>query len=166
LGRVLGIQMIDKDEILEALFEERGIGDRAWKKKLSRESDAMFERQARASAGAVLVSHWHVEGMPEDSGTRVEWIGELASSIVNVHCVCDVETAARRFFDRKRHAGHLDSRSIEEVIESLRKTERCGELKIGKRIDVDTACEVDIEGLARAVVSELGGFPSRCADFD
>jgi Cytidylate kinase-like family len=120
LAEALGLPMIDKEDILERLFEQAGVGDAAWRRKLSRESDAILEREARESAGAVLVSHWRRAGMADDSGTPTEWIAELSQSIAHVNCVCAVEVAAERFFWRERHAGHLDSRSKEEVAESLR----------------------------------------------
>jgi predicted kinase len=40
LAGALDLPLIDKDEILESLFDSRGIGDASWRRKLSRESDA------------------------------------------------------------------------------------------------------------------------------
>lgn len=42
LAPTLNLSLIDKDEILERLFEAKGIGDPAWRRKLSRESDAIL----------------------------------------------------------------------------------------------------------------------------
>ena len=58
LASALGLPLFDKDTILERLFESRGIGDGAWLRKLSRDSDRILDTEATASLGAVLVSHW------------------------------------------------------------------------------------------------------------
>ena len=97
LAPALGLPLIDKDTILERLFESRGTGNRAWRRALSRESDRILQSRAVASDGAVLVSHWHLPGMLLDSGTPTDWIREISNQIVNVHC-CDPEIAAERFF--------------------------------------------------------------------
>src|SRR5262245_15783008 len=108
LASVLDLPIIDKDAILECLFGSKGVGDAAWRRMLSRESDTMLEAQATASEGAILVSFWHLPGMASDSGTPTAWLSKLASRIVNVHCVCEPEIAAERFLRRRRHPGHLD----------------------------------------------------------
>ncbi len=151
LAESLGLPLIDKDDILERLFEERGIGDAAWRRRLSRESDAILERQAAASDGAVLVSHWRRAGMAADSGTPTEWITALSRAVVSVNCVCEVEVAAGRFFRRKRHAGHLDARSLAEVVLSLRSVESVGWLEVGARVDVETSGVVDMLAVSREV---------------
>jgi cytidylate kinase len=152
LAESLRLPLIDKDDILERLFEERGIGDARWRRKLSRESDAIFELQARSSAdGAVLVSHWHRAGMTADSGTPTEWITELSPAIVNVNCICEVQVAAGRFARRRRHAGHLDARSLAEVVLSLRSLESVGWLEVGARVDVETSGVVDVVAVSRKI---------------
>ena len=156
LAHVLKLAIIDKDEILEKLFEHRGTGDAAWRRRLSRESDAIFESEAKASGGAVLISHWHLAGMASDSGTPTEWIAELQGVVVQVHCVCSAEIAAARFRDRKRHPGHLDERSFEEILASLLATEQLGLLRLGNRLEVNTSREVDFEAVALEVERIFG----------
>ena len=63
LATLMKLPIIDKDEILEDLFESKGIGDISWRRKLSRESDAILETEVSASSGAVISSFWHVPGM-------------------------------------------------------------------------------------------------------
>src|SRR5689334_8206859 len=121
LSPILGLPVLDKDDILDRLFESDGTGDRAWRRKLSRRSDALFEQEASASAGAILVSHWHLSGMAPDSGTPTDWLRALADCIVNVHCICAPEVAANRFLGRTRHAGHLDKESsYDETLAGIR----------------------------------------------
>ncbi len=136
----LGLALIDKDDILERLFEEKGTGDADWRRKLSRESDLILQREASESNGAVLVSHWRLPGMPSDSGTPTEWLAALSGDIVNVHCQCDPEIAAQRFARRVRHAGHRDcEKPWPEILRGIREIASLGMLDIRPRVIVDTS---------------------------
>lgn len=148
LAPALGLPLLDKDDILERLFESKGIGDTAWRRALSRESDVVLQKEAAASSGAVLTSMWHVPGMAADSGTPTAWLLELSKLLVHVRCVCSPETAAARFLQRKRHAGHLDgSATFADVLRGLRSQAHLGALDIGPRVDADTTGENDIDGV-------------------
>ena len=152
LGPALNFPLIDKDTILQGLFESQGVGDAAWRRTLSRESDVIFQAEATAAEKAVLVSHWHLPGMPVDPGTPTGWLLEPQYQVVNVHCVCDPEVAAGRFLQRKRHPGHLDSESTySEVLARLRALERLGPLEIGQRVDVDTSQEPKLDAVVRDI---------------
>ncbi len=153
LAPMLQLPVIDKDSILEELFERKGVGDAATRRRLSRESDVLFAAEAKASEGAILVSFWHVPGMPLDSGTPTEWLAELSGRVVEVHCSCAPEIAAQRFLRRKRHPGHLDSASYDEILRSLRAIPRSGALEIGSRVDVDTSGEASVDDLLRRLDS-------------
>ena len=91
LAPALGLPLIDKDDILARLFDSKGVGDAGWRRALSRESDAVLQREALASTGAVLVSFWRLPGMPSDSGTPTDWLDGPSQRVVNVHA------------DRSRH---------------------------------------------------------------
>jgi len=146
LAPALQLPVIDKDCILEELYESRGVGDALWRRRLSRESDVLFQAEAQTSAGAILVSFWHVPGMSPDSGTPTGWLAALSSRVVEVHCACAPEIAAERFVQRARHPGHLDkSSSYEEILRSLQAIPRCGALEIGTRVDVDTSSELNLD---------------------
>lgn len=153
LAQAMNLPLIDKDDILDRLFETKGVGDAAWRRALSRESDAILQRDAAASSnGSVLVSFWRRPGMPEDSGTPTDWLLELSPHIVNVHCVCDVETAATRFLQRTRHPGHLDvEASYSDVLASLRALTALPPMTAGERIDVDTSREPELNALVLAI---------------
>jgi predicted kinase len=43
LAAALDLPLLDKDAILEGLFERKGIGDTAWRRALSRESDSILQ---------------------------------------------------------------------------------------------------------------------------
>jgi hypothetical protein len=160
LAAPLDLAVIDKDDILEKLFESKGSGEAfskpAWRRALSRESDAILQDQATASEGAVLVSFWRLPGMPLDSGTPTEWLLGLSGRVINLHCVCAPEVAAARFMQRRRHPGHLDAEVSEaEVLESVRATAGFGVLDIVPRIDVDTSGEIGEWPELDAVLREI-----------
>jgi hypothetical protein len=83
LAAALGLPLLDKDDILERLFESKGVGDVDWRRTLSRESDRILETEALASRGAVLVSHWQLPGMPRDPGTPTHWLEDRSAKVVH-----------------------------------------------------------------------------------
>ena len=152
LSPLLSLPVIDKDDVLERLFETRGVGDSSWRRVLSREADAIFQQEAEASNGAILVSFWRQPGMPAGSGTPVEWLAPLSLCVVNLHCDCPAEVASSRFSMRRRHPGHLDNaKPPEELTASIRSLERLRPLEIGIRVCADTREEPEIEDLASRI---------------
>jgi thymidylate kinase len=160
LANALHLPIIDKDDILLALFNAKGTGDAAWRRALSRESDVILQRETAASNGAVLVSFWRQPGMAADSGTPTDWIPGLSGRLVNVHCLCEPEIAAERFHGRKRHPGHLDSAgSFEERLAGIRELARLGFLEVGPRIEVDTSRDLNLEEILRDIRVALARQP-------
>ncbi len=160
LGAALDVRFLDKDEILERLFEIRGVGDRAWRQELSRASDDELIRSVQASDGVVVSSHWRSPGASAASGTAVEWLAELNRPVVEIFCFCDPETAASRFKSRTRHPGHLDaSRSSEQLLDQLRRLAEAGPLRVGKLIVVDTRTAPDVEDVAKRIRAMVFGIP-------
>jgi predicted kinase len=156
LGPALSLPVIDKDAILDRLFERDGPGDEFWRRTLSRKSDLFFEAAAIASKGALLVSHWRVPGMRKNSGTSLAW---LDGHLINVHCVCSPEIAAARFVARKRHPGHLDAnRTYDELLEQFRELERLGPPRIERSIKVDTSEEPDLKPLLVQIATAAASF--------
>jgi len=153
LAPALNLPLIDKDDILDRLFEEKGIGDAAWRRALSRESDGILQREAEASDGAVLVSFWHLPGMPADSGTPAEWL--RTHDALHIRCICPPDVAASRFRQRTRHPGHLDAAGSPDS--SITDLAQLAPLDIQPRIDVDTSGQVNLEDLVREIKSR-----SRC----
>ena len=156
LAPVLNLPLIDKDDILDRLFASKGVGNVAWRRALSRESDVILQQEATNSDGAVLVSFWRVPGMPSDSGTPVDWLDAPSRHVVNVHCVCELDLAASRFLQRRRHAGHLDGdASFAEVSASLGRLAQLPPVNIAPRIDVDTSQEPNLQDVVRAIRDAL-----------
>ena len=164
LASLLDLPHIDKDDILESLFESRGIGDAGWRRRLSREADTVFQAAVSASAGAVITSFWHATGMSPDSGTPTGWLAELPGVIANVHCECPPAVAAERFVRRTRHAGHRDgTRTAADVFASF---EALGGaiVSAGPRVTVDTTRPLDAEAVRRAVETAWIGDPQSTRD--
>lgn len=115
LSERLRMQLIDKDVILEALFETLGCDDHDQRYRLSRASDEILYALAESSETAVLVNWWNHDTAPAR-------LRAISSSLVEVFCDCPIETAAARFAARRRHPGHLDQlRSPEEHKEGIRR---------------------------------------------
>ncbi len=156
LAPALNLPLIDKDDILDWLFEAKGIGDAVWRRTLIRESDAILERDAVNSNGAVLVSFWRLPGMPTDSGTPTDWLQVSSNCLFNVHCTCGPDVAASRFVQRRRHPGHLDGESsYAEVLADLQRLTRCAPLAIAPRLDIDTTQEPKLDDVVRMVRDAL-----------
>ena len=56
--------MIDKDVILESLYDSRGVGEHVWRSKLSGASDDIMFALAADAVRAVLDNWWHHDSAP------------------------------------------------------------------------------------------------------
>jgi hypothetical protein len=159
LGRQLATSLfwpvIDKDAFLEQLFRKEKEIDTAKRRLLSRKSDDLLREAARREQRAVIVSFWHVPGMPDDSGTPTEWLAASADRIVGVHCACDPAVAARRFVERERHPAHGDSaRGLDQLTVEFTGLARLG-TPVDDAIVIDTAQRVDVSALTTAIHARL-----------
>jgi glucokinase len=151
------IPVLDKDDFLDALFEERGVGDGEWRTALSREADDRFASAARGLAAACLVSWWRPAHVSNPSGTPAEWLAELRAPVVQVHCVCRVETAVDRFVTRRRHPGHLDVvRSRGSLQREFAELAGAVPLPGGTIVEIDTERPVDVDALVEQLLVVLG----------
>ena len=82
VAKRLDIPFLDKDDYLEQLYDERGTGDRAWRTKLSLESNDLFQADAAPHQQAVLVSHWRPKTMAGPSGTPIDWLEESFGTVI------------------------------------------------------------------------------------
>ncbi|MFN7984074.1 MAG: hypothetical protein U0Q11_19680 [Vicinamibacterales bacterium] len=160
MASFLDLPVIDKDNILERLFDEKGLGDLAWRRQLSRESDLAFQDAAAGAAvGAMLTSFWHAPGMPATSGTPLDWVFALSPLVIELRCLCPASVATDRFVSRTRHPGHLDSmRDPEEVRSTFEALASLNTLGIADVVEVDTTRPVS----AAAVASDLEAAFFRC----
>jgi shikimate kinase len=152
LSRGLSLPLIDKDDILEALFDSLGCDDRDQRERLSRASDEVLLTLAATTRAAVLVNWWNHDTAPPR-------LREVADSVVEVFCDCPLDVAAARFRTRERHPGHLDrlrtTEEHEEGVRTLRASYR-GPLSLGgPLITVDTGGPVDVEALVEEVRASI-----------
>ena len=150
LAQGFGLPMLDKDDILEALFDSLGIGDAEWRNRLSRAADEVLRRLADQTSGAVLTSFWRHPQVTGESGTPTGWLSSLSGKIVEAHCVCSPEVAAERFSARKRHDGHLDrDKRYDERVANWVQLAAHGPLGLGLLVSIDTGQAIDFDGILR-----------------
>lgn len=137
--------MLDKDDILDDLFNKQGIGDATWRTTLSRAADEILREQALQSDGSVIVSWWRHPASSSASGTPIEWLSELQGGLIEVYCSCDPAVASARFTSRTRHAGHLDRlKSSTDVRKQFEEHAALGPLGLGPLVEVNTDKDVDL----------------------
>lgn len=141
VAEALGLPLLSKDTIKEALFDELGIGDRLWSRRLGRASVAVLYRIAATCPAAVLESVFHHDLAIAD-------LMALGKPLIELHCQCDKEVALHRFEQRasdERHPGHLDSQQprnrLVELVEEGLEPLRLG----GPLLEVNTNHQVDID---------------------
>jgi hypothetical protein len=100
--RGLGLPLIAKDTIKEALMTVLPVPDVGASRAIGRASVAALLAVAAAAPGAVLESVWHRRYALAD-------LGKLPGNIVEVFCRCDRTVAAERYARRAvtRPAGHF-----------------------------------------------------------
>jgi predicted kinase len=152
LAASLELPLLDKDTLLEALFETTSVPDVQIRRELSLRADSEFQKQASRAGSAVLASWWKHPRSPVDSGTPTEWLARLPGTHVEVHCNCSPAAAAERFVSRKRHPGHLDGRwSNLELLASFKQQASFGPLGFGRLIEVETESTLELSALLRTV---------------
>ena len=142
LGPRLGLPVLAKDEIKEALAEELGHPRTvAESRRLGRAAVVAALRVACRCPGAVLDSTWFDYTRP--------LVAQLPGRVVEVRCVVPLEIARGRYYARAahRHTGHFDL--VREEAELW--GEPVLPLGVGPLVEVDTTTEPDI----RAVVADI-----------
>jgi predicted kinase len=109
-ARELHWPLYAKDVVKEQLFDQLGIGDRAWSGTLSRASYAVCLELARQS-----LAHG-VSCLVEGNLDSERWsacLGEIikiaGGRAWQIHCQASPIVLTKRFMQRIRHPGHLDS---------------------------------------------------------
>jgi predicted kinase len=148
LAEALGVPLISKDAIKEALFAAVGAGDFDWASLLSRAADAALVRIAAGLHQGVLDNYW-----------RPETVEQLATAVsapmVEVYCRVDPAVAADRFLSRVRHSGHGDAeRDADDVRRASAMVAGRFPLEtLGPVVEVDTESPVDAAAVAAAVAA-------------
>jgi predicted kinase len=95
LAATLGLPLIGKDLIKEALFDALGTGDRAWSRRLGRTSYEVLYAVAGALPAAVLDANLGPEAIPR--------LHALDAHLIEVFCRCPAAEVERRFASRAPH---------------------------------------------------------------
>jgi predicted kinase len=146
LAAELGLPLLAKDEIKEALMEGLGRPDTvAASRRLGRAAVLAMLRVAGRCPGAVLDSTWFGYALPLARA--------LPGQLIEVHCTVPPELARARYRARigQRHAGHLDdAREDDELWGTPSRP-----LGLGPVVAVDTSGPVDVAGLAASLAQVL-----------
>ncbi|MAG34483.1 MAG: hypothetical protein CL908_26730 [Deltaproteobacteria bacterium] len=152
LAEYLDTPYLDKDEILESMFDGLERSSEETRHRLSRAADQDFESKALSCTGAVLDSFWRHPSADTQSGTPSGWLAAPEIHSVEVLCGCPPELAAARFLRRTSHSGHLDSAwGHASLIAQSQDLMHMLPLGVGALIEVDTAGAVDLKQLAARV---------------
>jgi predicted kinase len=152
LARALGIPLVSKDAIKEALFEAAGIGDLSWSNTLSRAADAALVEIAKDLDAAVLDNFWRAE-------TVKLLLAPVAARIVEVCCIVDPAIAASRWLARPRHPGHADGERLRQQPAASSPLRTFPLRTLGPVIEVSTESAVDIPSLAAEVIARASELP-------
>ncbi|WP_195210218.1 AAA family ATPase [Actinomarinicola tropica] len=144
LAEQLHLPLLSKDVVKETLFDELGVGDRLWSRRMGRASMAVLYNIAASTPAAVIEAVFHRDVALDD-------LRALGKPLIEVHCQCDPDLAIARFQQRaedERHPGHLDSRQPRNKLEELVQ-DGCRPLGLdGPLLEVDTTDDVDVDAVA------------------
>ncbi len=147
LGEALGVPVISKDAIKEALLAAVPAAAPAGLGAIAME--AAWSLVGRAS-GAVLLESWWFR--PRDLElTEAAWHRCGDPAVVEVWCDVPAETARARYAARVRHPMHDDARHLATSWDDW--AARATPLAIGDVVRVDTSTGVDTEALARTLAA-------------
>ena len=148
LAAELGLPLLAKDEIKEALMEGLGRPETvADSRRLGKAAVLAMLRAARTCPGAVLDSTWFDYALPLARA--------LPGRLIEVRCTVPLDLAMARYRARAghRHAGHLDDARGDDELwgEPSRPT------GLGPVVVADTSGPVDVAALAATIARVLAG---------
>jgi predicted kinase len=136
LARRLGLPLLGKDTVKEALFDSLGVGDRDWSRRLGGASYAVLLALARELPAAVLDANFY-----PGHGAALLRVRERP---IEIFCRCPAAEVERRFSVRAptRHPGHVDHVLAPHLKAALN---GIGPLALGGPVlEVDTTRPVDL----------------------
>jgi predicted kinase len=147
LAAALGLPLIARDSIKEALWDALGPGDLAWSRKLGAASAEVFWRLAAEAREGVLDNFFH--------RAFSHRLVALPGPIVEVHCSCPGEVALDRYQLRTRHPCHFDLTYGVDMFDTWMRTD-AGPLALGGPLFVvDTTRPVDVDEIAEWVRTHI-----------
>ena len=150
IAREFSFPIVHKDDIKELLFDRLGWKDRSWSKKRSLASyDLMtcfLESQLSAGKSCIAEANFRA-GEHEDRFNL--FVQKYHCQIIQILCFAEGPVLWERFQNRKRHPGHVDVLTHDEMKPALLE-EKPDPIQIkGKVIRIDTTDfkKVDYQGL-------------------
>ena len=124
LGREFSLPVIDKDAIKELLFDQIGIGDRAWSKQLGGAAYELFHfllEWMGSSCPTLILEGNFARQFESEPFTRLG--RQFGHHYLQVNCYATGELLLARFrtraLGRLRHPGHRDELNLEEMRPTL-----------------------------------------------
>lgn len=152
LARTLGLPLFAKDIIKEVLFDalDGPTGDVTTSRAIGGAAMEVLWALASHTPGAVLEANFRPRSEVERSR-----IAALSGPVVEVHCHCRPDEAARRFAARAaapgHHRAHVWKTLPPEVL-----AEYDGPLGVGPVVMVDTSGPVDVDEVAHRLRTLVG----------
>ena len=152
----LGLPIIGKDDIKETLFDALGWKDRAWSRKLSGASYEliyMLLDKLLAAGGSCIVDSNFKNDIDSE---RLQAVCQKHNAVpLQIWCKADGQVLLNRFRERwkegRRHPGHVDDASEDELKDGLLRGE-------DPRLDIGgTILEVDTTDLDALGLEDLVG---------
>ena len=139
LARAVGLPLLARDDIKEALWDALGPGDVEFSRRMGGASNEVFKRVARSLRSAVLDNFFH-------AGDRAN-IEALGGPFLEVHCSPPPEVAKARYSARTRHPCHFDLEyGVPQFDRWIEHDNRA--LSLGPVLELDTSEPSDIEAVA------------------
>lgn len=138
----VGLPLVAKDTIKEALFDALGTGDENWSKRMGAATYAVMWALLRRFPSAVVESNFGEADVPQ--------LLALCERPVQVHCTGPTAELVRRFEARERHPGHVDADYPLDRDDQARPLPLGGPL-----LEVDTTRDVDLDDVAAWVHRHL-----------
>ncbi|MDH3705775.1 MAG: ATP-binding protein [Acidimicrobiia bacterium] len=153
LASALGLPLLSKDTVKEALFDALGTGDLAWSQRLGRAAHEVILALASETPGGVVLESFFWPGVAEAP------LRGLGRRLVQVWCRCPVDVALdryrRRIGEPSRHAGHLPEHQDVHAVAHWARSEP-QPLAIEPLVIVDTDGPVDLAAVVVDVRSAMG----------
>jgi predicted kinase len=143
LAPTLGLPLIAKDEIKEALMDVLGPPtDVADSRRLGRAAVMAMLTIAKSCPGAVLEGTFYPY--------TVEHLRQLRGPLIEVRCRCPRDVVEARYAARSqtRHGGHFDSQRSSEELWNEHHLQPLG---LGPLVEVDTSQSVDVTEIASEI---------------
>jgi len=145
LASKLGLPLLSKDALKEALMDELGVPDMETSRQLGQTAmTALMAKALDSPTGGVLEANFN-------RSLAVSDLGRLPGHVVEVFCRCPRELCLARYRKRSsdRHPGHFDAERSATDLWNDETTVPIGEG--WKVIEVDTSVPVDVSSLVEEV---------------